>query len=479
MALALATGSALLVAFDPVLSELVPRAWWSRLWLEHAPLRATPVALLALLITWGAWRVAQSLGGYRRTFVFSIFLAAQTNALRLGPLDVFDVLTAVFFLTWAADQLVSAEQPVVLTGMLFLGAAILAMDLPLLAIQPPVRFLIGFLGLAKVLLVAFVFVNVVHTASLLRFAVRMCIAAALLSALVAVGQFCLSYFGGIHFTFIHPPEEAFKPTPLGFIMRASGLSVTAQHVSGYILLALPFMLFAWSHAAGRQRRRLAAGVVLALAGIVATWNYGAFLVTACVLLLFPLLRWRDHLLQILLAYATLGLVAHYSGFLELLWDLSFGDSGVAKGADQRMALMSYGFEKLWRDPWVGTGLRDMATFSGNYWGRPVHNAYLQAMTEIGLAAGLALIALLLILGTQLLLTAARSRPAVPNLAAPAALVVIALALLMMSEPMLDHSNTWLFLGLAQSVLLVGRGRAADEEDGTGATAGGAVRTPAR
>ncbi len=453
-AVLLAVASALVVVLDGPLSGMVPRSVWERVLLEHSPFKLTPLLAVTISLAGACIWFAHRVGSYRRLFVLAIFPAAQANALRIGFLDIFDVLTLVFLMAWLAEQLQTERPHVTLTGMLFFAAALLVMDVPLILHQNPVRWAVGLVGLLKVVLVALVFVNVVRERELLRLAVRVFVIVAVISGALAVVQFVLYYFGGVVWSFIDPIEEAYKPTPIGMVLRSSALSVTAQHVSGFLVLALPFLLFQWSRFRRGERFWLTAAIMIVLTGILVTWNFGAFFVLAGVLTLFPLLRWRSYTLQILLGYAALALVAHYTGLLELAYDLTLGDAGVAKGTNQREALMLVGFEKIWRNPWVGVGLRDMAEFSGNYWRRPVHNAYMQALTELGLLGGVVLLAMLSVMATQLLLAGVRARGGQAEYAFAGLLSLLGLGALMLTEPMLEHSNTWLLLGLLQTILLL-------------------------
>jgi hypothetical protein len=223
---------------------------------------------------------------------------------------------------------------------------------------------------------------------------------------------------------------------------------------------------------------LVAGLLLVLLGILLSWNFGAILVAAAIVGLFPLFRWPQLSIQILVAYLLAVGGAYFSGIMELAYKLTFGDSGVARGVSQRKTLMELGFTKLYRDPWVGEGVFGMSDFSGNFWGRPVHNAYLQTMTEVGMVGGWVLIGMFLVIATQLFLAGARADDSATRLRA-CLMAVLALMTLMMSEPMMDNSNTWLMLGLAQSALLVSLGyrRSRINMRGSNSAPGAALNRP--
>ncbi len=459
---------ALLVAADPYLSAWIPRTWWARVWLDSLPLKLSPVLLVAaaaaaalgpLIRRTGAARDLAS-GRHERVFAVLFFAACQTNGIRVGPLDVLDAVVAIFFLIWLADRLRYESHPVTVSGVVWFGVLLLILDLPHLTHQSPVTFLIGILSLARVVLSAFLVVNLLRGEDTLRFATSVFATVAVASGAIAIVQFCLSYFAGIELNLFQQPEETAKATPLGVVTRAFGLAATAQHLSGFLTFALPFVLVRATAPGLRARRRAAwlAGSALVLGGIAVSWNFGAILVAAALLPLFPFLRWPHLALHLALGTVALLLLAYFSGLLEWAYAVTLGDAGVSKGIFQRRALLEIGVEKLQRDPWIGTGLHGMSRFSGNYWHRPVHNAYVQAATEISLVAAGVLVAMLLVLVTQLGLFATRSSRFARDLVRPSLLSVLALCALMLSEPMLDHSNTWMMLGLAQAVVLAARPR---------------------
>lgn len=454
-----------LVVADFHLSQLVPQRWWGALLLDAIPYRVTIVALAALLLLTLTAHLFVRAGDFRAFWIVALMIGAQTNGFRLGPINPLDVCNLIAMSALLAHHLLRARDNDANSDILFpmvvlAGAALLALQVPTFLYQNPVRWIIGSLALLKVVLLAAIVVNLVRSWRLLRVAADALVAVALLSGIAAIGQFVLSFFFGINLTLMDDPEAAFKPTPLGMIMRASGFCITAQHLSSFLLFALPFLL--WRLFAPRDRlgpglaRRLLllVGVGVLLAGILATWNFGALFVTAAVVLLFPFVRWPRASVHIALAYALTVLLAYYTGLFDLVYELSFGDSGVAKGVDQREALMLFGFEKLQRDWFLGVGVHEMANFTGNYWRRPVHNAYLQAFTEIGFLGGVVFLGLLLVTVTRLFLAAFRIDAAHDGLVRPMILTGLGLLGIMFSEPMFDHSNTWLTLGLAQATLLL-------------------------
>ena len=85
----------------------------------------------------------------------------------------------------------------------------------------------------------------------------------------------------------------------------------------------------------------------------------------------------------------------------------------------------------------------------------MHNAFGQAATELGVAGAILLgLAFLHVLAG--LAPRAISRGPLHGLAAVSFLMVLAALQLAQSEPNLDHTNTWMVLGMGQALLMVVR-----------------------
>ncbi len=129
--------------------------------------------------------------------------------------------------------------------------ALVILNLPNVIHQNPVRFLSGNVALGRYLLLAILIPNIVTSGKAFDFTVRALIAVATAVAIIGIVQFLASYLLGINVTLIDPPDSAFKPTPIGMVMRASALAITAQHYSGFLTLTLPFLLFAVTDSRGQ------------------------------------------------------------------------------------------------------------------------------------------------------------------------------------------------------------------------------------
>ncbi|WP_156790745.1 O-antigen ligase family protein [Rhodobacter ferrooxidans] len=446
----LALEAAAVVIVDPLVSPLLPHALWRMTGLVASPLQLTPILLVVALAGLALGRVSRRWPAFPLSACIALLLAAQMNGLRSGPFDLFDLALAVVFLVWLATRALDTDRPIFFPPLLVAAGMLVLIAILHLAIQNPVRWFIGTFGIVRAALVAFLMIDLVRDLATLNRALRAFLVLAVASAVVGIVQFMLAYLGIYVFTLISPPETAFKPTPIGYVMRASALCITAQHYSSFLVYALPIGLW---RLADRRRWRDLLAVGLILTGILVSWNFGAVIVAMVLTLVFPFLRWPHLSLHFALAIVAVMALAWFTGLWQVLYDLSFGDAGVAKGVSQRHTLFGLGLEKISRNPLVGTGPQGFAAYDGNFWGRPVHNAFGQAATELGVAGavvlGAAFFWLVGRLASASLTDGARRAPAAILL-----LMVLAALQLAQSEPNLDHVNTWLVLGLGQALLLI-------------------------
>ena len=101
-------------------------------------------------------------------------------------------------------------------------------------------------------------------------------------------------------------------------------------------------------------------------------------------------------------------------------------------------------------------MRGFGQVDGNYWTRPVHNVLFQALTELGVAGALVLLAIFFVLTVE---TVRLYRvPGARKNALFCALVLVGASILGQSEPNLDQSNLWLSLALVQAAASIHAGQ---------------------
>lgn len=461
-ALALGVLGGVLVAWDAMLSQSLPRGFWDELGLEGSPVRLAPLALAllaALLLLSRALRRVASLESF---CLAVLIIAAQTNGLRVGPLDTFDLALFVTVLLWIAFRGMDSDRVVSLPPLFFFTGGLLVLVFAHVPQVSSGTLLLSLVGVSRILVLVFLILNLCRDRKTLDFALNLLIAVAAASALIGIILFALANTGIFAFTFIRPFDSAYKPTPFGFLMRASGPAVTAQHFSSFLVYALPLALWRMSHT---WRARDIAIVATIISGVVVSLNYGGIFASLLVVALFPFLRWPMHSFHIVLGYAAAAALAYEVGIAQLAWEMSFGDAGVAKGLDQRAVLMLLGFEKIDANPLIGTGLGGFANVDGNFWHRPVHNTFIQAASELGVPAAVLLLVIFVYLTVSLLWIMLSGDRATYGTAAALFTTLMAALLLSQNEPNLDQSNLWMMMSLSQVAIVMAGRRAPQLNDG--------------
>ena len=446
----IALAGAALVVFDPYLtagfapvSSIGPLTW---------PYKIVGLVLGLSMLLMAAFYLLQKAGDFTTLFLVLIFSSSQLNGIGFGPLDIFDIALLGLFMVWAARVAPVETRVLILSPLFFAASALVVLTIAHLPVMSAVPWFIGLFGIVRVALIALLLVDLCRTHQALELVARVFVIIATLSALIGITQFLLAYFNIFVFSFIEPILSAYKPTPLGFVMRASALCSTAQHYSSFMVYALPFALL---QASNTRRMRDILVVAIILAGLFVSLNFGGVFAGALVVLLFPFARWPRFGIHLVMAGLAVFAAAYFSGLLDLVYDLTFGDSGIAKGIDQRKTLFKLGLAQVDRSPFIGTGVRGFGDVDGNFWDRPVHNLFGQAATELGLFGALLFIGIFTVLAIDLgrVIRTTSQVTFFPQMM----LIVLASALLLgMTEPNLEQSNLWLMLALCQAVILICR-----------------------
>lgn len=460
-ALVLGLLMAVLCCLDPFLSRLhLPYAEYLKIYpfTFTALVVVSSVSVLLFVMSF-PWLWARK----EMTSLVVILGAAQFTGISVATIDTLEATTGVVFALWLIVMLADRQQPLRASAVIpmMLGIAACTVWTSVNVYAPWLLLsIVGMVGLGIKILVYFLLTQLITTPQLIRFAVRVTIGTAAFTAIVGIAQELIYYFYGIPLTLMRHSEtyEILKPTPVGLLLRASGFMPQPQHLSGYCLFALPMMLFlaTGSSTPTRWKIRLWCIASLTAIAIVLTLSIGAWIALTLIVLLFPYFRWPEYTFHITVAILVLILAVYFSGILVYLYN-EVMQSGLGSGAGDRKKLLLLGIDKLKQNPFLGTGLRMFLRYSGNYKQHPVHNAYLQAATEIGIvgAAFFCLIIAWLILHLSWLALLMRS-PEGKMWPKMLLLGLLSLVVVAMTEPAFDHPNTWIFIGLCDAAVLTMR-----------------------
>ncbi len=448
------------VCFDPLVS-----ARWG---LDVFPY--LPTALLAgglIMATALVLRMHDLWREKDRWAVVVAVVAAQFSGFALGKLDVLELATFALFGFWLIQAFTERERPLQVSPLVFFIVAL--MFLAVLAfINHPL--LTSYAAIGFKFLLFFLIVDWLRRRAIVFTAARLLIWTGVFSAVVALMQFVAFIGWGVVWTFGAPdgnPQSILKPTPFGMMVRAIAFFPNPAGLNDYLLFTLAVAAFAMTAAATRTARwgYLAAAVLMA-AGIVVTWSAAALLGLGIMAVLFGYIYRPALAIHYSGVLVLGGIGAYLAGVGEVVAALLEGFGGGVTGS-VRMDLLQLGIASLQRDPLIGLGIQNFGSFSGNFFPTgpyvfkyPVHNAFMQMATELGILGGLTFLGLVGFLTFRLLSVLNRCEREETWIFKGFLLGWSAIVLHMMTEPMAYEGTLWLIFGLIEGAALTVR-RAAD------------------
>lgn len=295
-------------------------------------------------------------------------------------------------------------------------------------------------------LMFFIVANVIRSPAQLLYAVRLLVALGVISSVVALIQEGLYYFLNLPLSLdANASKYWFKETPLGWMIRATGFHPTAQNLSHYLVIALTLLMLG----PFSMRRRLIGGVLLVL-GVFFTFSGNALVVLAFLLFLVPIVQQPRYTLHYLSVLLLVVLLLYQSGLLEIVHQkYLLPISG--KSAEDRIELLQTGLDVVARHPLVGIGLNNFGRLSP----QPVHNAYMQLITEIGLIPGVLLGLMLITIFMRILIGLGRlPEGPLKQSGKGVFLALIGVMFHFMFEPFINSLVSWSIIGLAEATALL-------------------------
>ncbi len=444
---------AALVCTDPLLSHLINISY-----LEKYPFLLTACVAFLGFLAWLAAIRARTIWEHQDVwlFIMPIVLTSQLVGLSLGKIDAMEMTLAPLLPLWLAATLVGTQYPIRanVTLMLILGVVAFAF---LSAINEPLGVFIHALLALLVKVVAFFLLSqFVRTIALVRSAIRVMIGVGVFAALAGIAQVGLYMTTNILLTCVIDKTQYFKNTPWGEMLRASGFSPRPQHLSSFLVVVLPVLLFVTFLPGTTPRRTWLGllGVLIVCTGITLTLSVTGWIAMFLEILLFPYFRWPSRSIHFTAILTGSAVLCYVSGLFQWLYRNYLQHSGLFKGEGQRWYLLTLALEELHRSPLIGVGLRNFENFTKNFRRLPVHNAYFQAASEIGVLGGFCFLAILLYALIRLLYL----NTYIPDMNEKLLIRVLLLGLIALmvsglAEPNFDHSNTWVYLGILDGAIM--------------------------
>src|SRR5207249_3851668 len=138
--------------------------------------------------------------------------------------------------------------------------------------EPLSTFVHALLALVVKVVAFFLLAQFVRTIALVRSAIRVMIGVGVFAALAGIAQVVLYLTTKILLTCVIDKTQYFKNTPWGEMLRASGFSPRPQHLSSFLVVVLPVLLFVTFLPGAPPRRRWLGlvGVLIVCTGITLT-----------------------------------------------------------------------------------------------------------------------------------------------------------------------------------------------------------------
>lgn len=453
---------ALWVCVDPLISlswltSVVGDAWELRSFpyvLSLTLACSLALALLLLSHIHGLWREKE-----RMAIAFAIIMGEFTGV-QFGRFDVLEITTAILAGFWLILTLVERERTIQVSPVLFFTLAIMFLAILAMVNRPPVS---GLVALGEKFAIFFLMVDLIRRRSLVNTAVRLLIWTGACSALVGIGQFLLFALWGEIYVLDLPmgedPISVLKPTPFGLMLRATAFFSNPASLNDYLLMASGVTLLAAVSARARAPRYLyAVAFLLMAAAIVLTWSTMALIALGLMLLLLPYVHRPSLTIHYSAAVLLLVLVSYEAGLLEGAYRVleEFGrDSGSI-----RMSILDVAAASFQRNPLLGVGIQNFENVSMNFFeegphlkGYPVHNAFLQMATELGVFGGLLFLGIVVFLFMRLALVLRVNAGREQWIFKGLLLGFVGIVAHMSSEPMAYLGTLWLVIGVIEGAVI--------------------------
>jgi O-antigen ligase len=453
-AIPLAVGSCLgfLVAWDPYATQALQM---------HLRIPFIVLGALSALVTLGTVVVMYGNRAFaKREMVLITMLVCAPACMRtaLSGVDGSQLLLIVaaptFLLLLVVEQRRLQHWPIIEMLLLWMAIALIASG-----IHGGMGSLIGSKALFAKIIFFSLLVNLIITRERLHFAIRLMILTAVFNGFIAIAQE-ISYHVNPKQTIQELKElgdsrafEVIKSTPWGTMYRSNGLFSHYRNLGHYLLLSLALLsLGPFSN----KLRYLA--LIPIVVGLWTTVSFGQYLNAGILCLMLPYFRRPSRSIHYTWALLVLLCIAYFSGAFSWAAESIFGDIGEKSGSD-RIEIFWMGLDAFARYPMLGIGVKNIGRLSVFPEGWPVHNAFMQMMSETGLLGGLSFIALWGFIFARIALLAAAAQDKTDKLLARGLVLgYVIMTLDFMVEPFADNISCWLYMGITASMINIYRQR---------------------
>lgn len=442
--------------------KLTPGWQLDLIWVE-APYQ---VSALFLILVIGCLLFLRFWNMRIKLFLIFLILSMHIFSITTGTFESTDIIVPAFLFFTALDLLIGER----LNASVLVFAILLLWAFMVLSIvngQLPAT--VRLLKETKYLSMFFLVLFSLRTLETLRFATKVFLVLACLSAVIGIIQEALFLSSGFLLVGNIPEENRgiffFEPTDFGVMFRAQaffGVPGTFAAVMAVAAAMIVHLLAAKGHHLFAHRLPLYPVLALLLTALSLTFARPAY--AACAL---------GAVLAIYLARPSRAL--HFTGLLALLLAMGLGVSVASprlweKGVDKvfeevragdfmgRLTLNRRGLEGTFtKHPIAGAGLGRSFRYTEDYRGWPPHSVLIQAAADIGLFGALAYLAVFVLAFVRLVPVMGSTNAELRLLARMFCVGFVALFSHMINEPFfIRYPLGWIYLGLMESLNILAR-----------------------
>jgi O-antigen ligase len=378
--------------------------------------------------------------------VSAVFVSVHLMAIDWGPINPLNVVIVIIVALWPLERLARPHapwQPSAFAGLLtvFLGVVFLS------AIgRHPIEVLRGFVTVVPKLVLAVVLADLLTTRRRVRAGGRAFLAGALVAGLAGIAQVVLWWLWDFELTLA---DKDMNITVSG-LYRATGFAHTAQgFAEPLVVSALMAMYLACSLAGFGRRLALALLSVVSIVAVALSVARAAWLALIVGIVLLPFIAAPRRTLHWILLWTLVVTAGIVSGVLP--WTLAEVDRISDRGLAERRDLLQTGVTALREHPWNGVGIGNFGSASHTVERYPVHNAFVQAASELGVPGLVLFVTLTVWVAVQLIRARRRARDATTRAWAGAFLAGwVGLVVAIQSDPMAFSELVWTYLVLAEA-----------------------------
>lgn len=394
------------------------------------------------------------------TLLVFIIAIAQFSGVGIGSIDLLDIGTLLLVSCWLMLSMVEAKRAVQISPIMYALMALIFLSILALINRPPMG---GLIAISEKFVLFFVLVAIINDRKLVRLSAHTLIWTSLFSALVAIGQTVVFWVWGILWTTGIGESQAagyLKPTPFGVMPRSTGFFPNPAGLNDYLLFTTCMVLFAIT-ATKSIKMKWWYGLILLLncAAITLTWSASSLSSLGVILILFFYFNRPALSIHYTATIILIGLISYWTGLMEFLYLLM--KNYASSSGEVRLRLLELAVESLSRNPFIGMGVQNFANASGNLFQEgvftvayPVHNAFGQMATELGLFGALIYLCIVIFIVARIIRILRIARLEENWIFKSHLLGMIPLIIHMFSEPMAYEGTLWLFFGIIEGSAMV-------------------------